>query len=589
MELYNTGKLPNLKKLINNGGKIRDIQIDTSNCHCSGDGDNYHTETGPGHAAMLSGYGFPTTKNHANYLYNKSAPTPAPTNPYEQDPYAYARGEILENDCPQICPNSNDYQCFLQLGPNPIPLGLTIFERLKKANSNIKTGMITGKDHEFFPFPAFKNAAPPTCCRRHKATVSLPSTSSFTPIASVSFDCSNSSARGFKENCCGVNTTATALNTCQNDDTSQSTVNSRAITFLGNNKNNDFFLFVHYREPDRSGHDASGKPTPGENSTIYNQGIIDDDYYTGKLINKLIDLGIYEKTTIIVTTDHGFQEGTKQHHTCQADTKDIWAVTNKANVLGNEAVVGKQTSITPTILDLFNVDLNNRGIIDPPFTNESLFVEVATTPSPSPTPSPNSVTLNRYKCRGYEGVSPAPNFYFITGSQPIQQFLGEGQTSEKAQQWISKCSAEGIAGYGYDIKVPGTIPLYAQRCHMTDDSNGQPMYDASNTTNLSEIETATTPLPLGWGQCKGSSAGGDINKGLKTLNNGQPIAYIYPNPAGSPNPGTIRLFRKVTNALGSLLNSRYHLVNTKDGNEIIDGYTYRYKRTILGTISESAQ
>lgn len=53
-ELLSTTQLPNLARLINEG-RERDIQIYSTNCNKTNDGDNYTTQTGPGHAAMLTG------------------------------------------------------------------------------------------------------------------------------------------------------------------------------------------------------------------------------------------------------------------------------------------------------------------------------------------------------------------------------------------------------------------------------------------------------------------------------------------------------------------------------------------------------
>ncbi len=304
-ELLDAGKLPNLQELINEGRK-RDMSIFTENCGCANDGDNYHTETGPGHVAMLTGYGFPETKNHANKK----------------------EGEGGNKNCPEYCPRGSPETCIEQLGPNSLPKGYSIFERIKEFNPDIKTGMITGKNLHFFPFPAFIHAAPPSCC--------------------------------YGEVCGDGN----AIDTCIPRSQEPILTTPRFLEFIEENKDSSFFLFAHYKYPDAVGHES------GENSVEYSNAIIEDDTETGKIIQKLKDLGIYNGTIILVTTDHGFVEGGTGHHPCVPETKQIWIVSNRKNVINRQGVVAKQTSIVPTIFDIYGMDKN----VNPPFAGESLFV-----------------------------------------------------------------------------------------------------------------------------------------------------------------------------------------------------------------------
>jgi len=336
-ELLAAGKLPNLQKLINQGRK-RNMRIFTDNCRCINDGDNYHTETGPGHAAMLTGYGFPQMKNHAN---NKAR-------------------EEKENDCPQRCPPEKQPECFEKLGPNPIPRGRTSFERLKEFNPNIKTGLITGKDLSFFPFPAFKHAAPSSCC----------------------------GAGG-----CGD---GNAIDTCRPSNHTPGLVTPRFLEFLERNKNSPFFLFAHYKYPDSVGHKY------GEDSQEYSNALIEDDRQTGKIVQKLKDLGIYEKTVILVTPDHGFIE--KGHHPCVSETKNIWIVSNKRKVINRSGVVSKQTSVVPTIFDIFGIDKN----VNPPFAGKSLFTPLEPTPTPTSTSTPTATPTLTPTPTPTPPVSPSP-------------------------------------------------------------------------------------------------------------------------------------------------------------------------------------
>ncbi len=85
-------------------------------------------------------------------------------------------------------------------------------------------------------------------------------------------------------------------------------VGAATIDQLEKCKDKRFFIFVHFIQPDKNGHKF------GENSQEYSDGIKSDDLWTGKIVNKLKDLDIYDKTLVYVTADHGFDVGKKSHH-----------------------------------------------------------------------------------------------------------------------------------------------------------------------------------------------------------------------------------------------------------------------------------
>lgn len=376
-ELLSAGKLPNLQNIINQGA-MRNMVINTQNCGCTNDGDNYHTETGPAHAAMLSGYGFPTAVNHSNWDYL----------------------DQCEGNCPSVCPEATPMPncplpvvvynpCFQKLGPNPIPKGLTIFERLKAFNPNIKTALITGKAAKLFPFPALKHAAPTSCCYR------IPD---------------------YQD--CGDNT-SNPIDSCQPSNENNTIVGNRFGGFLDQNYNTPFFLFAHLKQPDDIAH------LKGENSLEYSQGIIDDDIELGKIVQKLKDLGIYEQTIILVTTDHGMAEGgiaLNAHHVCVPETKNIWIASNKKNVIDKQGVTAKQTSIVPTIFDIFGISKN----VTPPFAGESLFNPLTISPTPTTCPNPLPPILN-LPTNGANFIF-IPNLYIDLIVNPVNQQCGINST-----------------------------------------------------------------------------------------------------------------------------------------------------------------
>jgi len=132
-------------------------------------------------------------------------------------------------------------------------------------------------------------------------------------------------------------------------------VGTRAIELLEKYKDKRFFFFVHFAEIDQKGHQN------GENSKEYNDALISADTWTGKIMQKLKELKLYDKTLIYVTADHGFDEGMKGH----SDAPYVFLVTNDPEVMCR----GERADITPTILERFGLDLSK---IDPPLDGHPL-------------------------------------------------------------------------------------------------------------------------------------------------------------------------------------------------------------------------
>jgi len=128
-----------------------------------------------------------------------------------------------------------------------------------------------------------------------------------------------------------------------------------ALEYLEKCKDKRLFFFIHFAEPDHVGH------AHGENSKEYNDGIISDDTCTGKIVAKLKELGLYDKTLIYITADHGFDEGLTSHR----DAPYVFLGTNDAAVVRR----GQRTDITPTILKRFGMDLSK---INPPLDGRPL-------------------------------------------------------------------------------------------------------------------------------------------------------------------------------------------------------------------------
>ena len=152
-------------------------------------------------------------------------------------------------------------------------------------------------------------------------------------------------------------------------------VGTLAIQLIEKYKDRPFFFFVHFASVDHQGHRF------GENSKEYNDALISNDAWTGKIIQKLKELGLYDKTLIYVTADHGFDEGKTSH----SYAPYVFLATNDPLVKR----AGMRQDIAPTILDRFGVDLSK---LEPPLDGEPL-TKPATKPvlkAPETKPTPGA-------------------------------------------------------------------------------------------------------------------------------------------------------------------------------------------------------
>ncbi|MHC4644754.1 MAG: alkaline phosphatase family protein [Planctomycetota bacterium] len=132
-------------------------------------------------------------------------------------------------------------------------------------------------------------------------------------------------------------------------------VGTRAIELLEKHKEQRFFLFIHFAEVDQKGHKH------GENSQEYGEALASADLWTGRIMEKLKALGLYDKTLIYVTADHGFDEGAKKHR----NAPHVFLATNDKRVIRH----GLRQDITPTILERFGVEPGN---LEPPLDGLTL-------------------------------------------------------------------------------------------------------------------------------------------------------------------------------------------------------------------------
>jgi arylsulfatase A-like enzyme len=134
-----------------------------------------------------------------------------------------------------------------------------------------------------------------------------------------------------------------------------------AISWIDKNKDNPFFLFLHYYDP----HMPYDPPEPFKSMIIhpYFAEIAYTDHCIGQVIDRLKSLGLYESTLIVVTADHGemFGEHEEQTHGYYIYNGNIKVPLiiktpgfNKAKIIEDFAGT---VDIVPTICSLLGIDI----------------------------------------------------------------------------------------------------------------------------------------------------------------------------------------------------------------------------------------
>jgi predicted AlkP superfamily pyrophosphatase or phosphodiesterase len=218
----------------------------------------------------------------------------------------------------------------------PIPLGYTIFEDLQKqfGKDKIATIMLTGKDHHIGSCGP-RQAIQPAKKAGKNTVAEDEETAKLKP---------RQRARAVAKQVATTNKEGEpwylvkASFTVWDGDIARpaSEVGPKCLEYIDKYGKGRLFAFFHFCDPDHEGHRS------GENSKEYNDALIECDQWLGKIVEELKKEKLYDKTVVMVTADHGFDEGLKAHK----DAPYVVLATNDPKITRK----GDQRDIVPTIL-----------------------------------------------------------------------------------------------------------------------------------------------------------------------------------------------------------------------------------------------
>mgnify|MGYP001027031757 CR=1 FL=1 len=242
--------------------------------------------------------------------------------------------EVLTGYNPKIT------KVFSEIDYKPIPRGYTIFERLENyfGKEDIITVFIGGKPAGIGANGPYKICV--NCLRRdlsgkrtdwwNENTSALTKDGSERIFLETEGEPYNFTAESIDVHLVGLG--------------NGSNVVDKARGYLEKYKDERFFMFAQFQEPDERGHKY------GENSEEYGNALIFNDYWLGMILSKLKELEIYDETLVYVVSEHGFNDGMYHHN----DAPYAFLATNDKTVKNN----GDRKDITPTILWQYGLDLN---------------------------------------------------------------------------------------------------------------------------------------------------------------------------------------------------------------------------------------
>ena len=152
--------------------------------------------------------------------------------------------------------------------------------------------------------------------------------------------------------------TKRSLDYFQNGLVTEKRVAETALALIEKHKDNRILALIQFAQPDDIGHLC------GENCPLYSASLVSVDDWLGRIVDRLRDLGIYERTFLYVVSDHGFDEGKWNHRNAPYT---ILAANDMSIVRS-----GDRKDIAPTILERFGIPREAQGDI-PPVDGHSLY------------------------------------------------------------------------------------------------------------------------------------------------------------------------------------------------------------------------
>ena len=232
----------------------------------------------------------------------------------------------------------------------PIPLGLSIFERLQQAfgKKDIATIMVTGKAMGLGP------GGPKISAEAESTSSNSPSEEDEKQARRV-----EKMRLAGEQNVLGqpFHLTKGTLTAWDGDMPRDARgVGQKALAMIDKfGPKGRFFLFLHFGDVDVNGHKY------GEGSQEYTDALVTLDTWLGRMVAQLKTDGLYDHTAVYITADHGFDVGTTHH----SKATHIFLASNDPQVTS----AGEQRDITPTVLQAMGVDI---GKITPALPGKSL-------------------------------------------------------------------------------------------------------------------------------------------------------------------------------------------------------------------------
>ena len=147
------------------------------------------------------------------------------------------------------------------------------------------------------------------------------------------------------------------------DDREMDRTGTRAVKWINNHKASPGFWFIHFREPDFSGHHY------GEGSAEYSEAIINLDSWLGEIVNVApADMAI------MVLTDHGFDIGGFHKLNQKGELRYAHFHAPKAWIACNRPLArcGNLLDVAPTVYEIYGIDYSQ---FFPPLLGSSLLHE----------------------------------------------------------------------------------------------------------------------------------------------------------------------------------------------------------------------